>query len=102
METACEYLDDKVMWVSSDQQKIINRIRKLAEAYPDDVTIKRHPETNDGCIYATMPAEWLKLSPPLKREMSDEQKAELAERLKKARAKQNDNSVSSGRTENTL
>lgn len=87
METCCEYLDDKVMWVSSDQQKIINRVRKLAEAYPDEVTIKRQPETNDGCIYATMPAEWLKLSPPLKREMSDEQKAELAERLKKARAK---------------
>ena len=66
METCCEYLDDKVMWVSSDQQKIINRVRKLAELYPDSVTIKRQPEQNDGCIYATMPAEWLKLNPPRK------------------------------------
>ena len=102
METCCEYLDDKVMWVSSDQQKIINRVRKLAEAHPDSVIIKRQPETNDGCIYATMPAEWLKLSPPRTVEMTDEQKAELAERLRSARAKQNDNGVSSEHTEYTL
>lgn len=82
METCCEYLDDKVMWVSSDQQKIINRVRKLAELYPDSVTIKRQPEQNDGCIYATMPAEWLKLNPPLKREMTDEQRQIASERMK--------------------
>ena len=82
METCCEYLDDKVMWVSSDQQKIINRVRKLAEAYPDSVTIKRQPEQNDGCIYATMPAEWLRLMPPRKVEMTDEQRQVASERMK--------------------
>lgn len=102
METCCEYLDDKVMWVSSDQQKIINKVRKLAEAYPDNVTIKREPETNDGCIYATMPADWLKLSPPRKIEMSDDQKAEVAERLRNARANRMENSVSSEGVEYTL
>lgn len=83
METCCEYLDDKVMWVSSDQQKIINKVRKLAEAYPESVTIKREPETNDGCIYATMPADWLKLSPPIRREMTDEQRQAASERMKR-------------------
>ena len=102
METALEYLDDKIMLVSSDQQKIINKVRKLAEAYPDKVTIKRQPEQNDGCIYATMPAEWLKLSPPKQIEMSDEQKAEVAERLKNARAIRTEKSVSSEHTEYVL
>jgi len=102
METCCEYLDDKVMWVSSDQQKIINRVRKLAELYPDKVTIKRQPEQNDGCIYATMPAEWLKLNPPRKIELTDERKAELSERLRTAREIRTNNNVSSGCTEYTL
>lgn len=81
METVCNYTD-KTMFVSSDQQKIINRVRKLAEQYPDQVTIRNHPEQNDGCIYATMPAEWLKLSPPIKREMTDEQRLAASERMK--------------------
>lgn len=102
METCCEYLDDKVMWVSSDQQKIIKRVRKLAELYPDSVTIKRQPEQNDGCIYATMPAEWLKLNPPRKIELTDERKAELSERLRTAREIRANNNVSSGCTEYTL
>jgi hypothetical protein len=102
METCCEYLDDKVMWVSSDQQKIINRVRKLAETYPDSVAIKRQPEQNDGCIYATMPADWLKLNPPRKIELTDERKAELSERLRTAREIRANNSVSSGCTEYTL
>ena len=85
------------MWVSSDQQKIINRVQKLAEQYPSEVTIKRQPEQNDGCIYATMPAEWLKLSPPLRREMDEQQKAELVERLRSARESRTNGTVSSER-----
>lgn len=88
METCCEYTD-KTLFVSSDHQKWINRIRKLAEAYPRDVTIENKPEDNDGCICATMPAEWLRISPPRKVDMTDERKAELAERLKMMREKQN-------------
>lgn len=87
------------MWVSSDQQKIINRVRKLAAEHPDEVTVKAQPEQNDGCIYATMPAEWLKLSPPRAVNMTDEQKAELAERFRKAREIRTESAVSSGRTE---
>ena len=87
METCCEYTD-KTLFVSSDHQKWINRIRKLSEQYPDDVTIKNSPEENDGCICATMPSEWLRISPPRKVEMSEERKAELSERLRMAREKQ--------------
>ena len=87
METCCEYTE-KTLFVSSDHQKWINRIRKLSEQYPDDVTIKNRPEENDGCICATMPSEWLRISPPRKVEMSEERKAELSERLRIAREKQ--------------
>ena len=86
METCCEYLDDKVMWVSSDQMRMINRVRKLAEQYPDQVVIKRQPEQNDGCIYATMPADWLKIMPPRKVNMTEEQRMAAAARLRKNRA----------------
>lgn len=81
LETCCEYID-KTMWVSSDQQKIVNRVRKLAEQYPESVTIKRFPEQNDGCIYASMPADWLRLSPPRKVEMTEEQRKAASERGK--------------------
>ena len=87
IETCCEYTD-KTLFVSSDHQKWINKIKKLAEQYPDDVEIKNRPEENDGCICATMPSDWLRISPPRKVEMTEEQKAELAERLRLAREKQ--------------
>lgn len=76
------------MWVSSDQLKIINRVRKLAAEHPDKVTIKALPEQNDGCIYATMPAEWIRLSPPIKREMTEEQRQAASERMKAIAQKQ--------------
>ena len=81
METCCEYTD-KTLFVSSDHQKWINRIRKLSEQYPDDVTIKNRPEDNDGCICATMPSEWLRISPPRKVEMTEEQRQAASERMK--------------------
>lgn len=98
METSCSYTD-KTMYVSSDQQRIINKVRKLAQQHPDDVAVIRYPEQNDGCIYASMPSEWFKISPPRQIEMSDERKAELSERLRIARKSKANNAVSSGCTE---
>lgn len=97
METSCTYTDT-TMYVSSDQLRVINRIRKLAEQHPDEVTILRQPEQNDGCIYATMPSAWFKISPPIKREMTEERKAELAERLRTARESKTNSTVYSERT----
>ena len=97
METSCTYTDT-TMYVSSDQQKIINKVRKLSEQRPDEVTILRQPEQNDGCIYATMPSAWFKISPPRTVELSDERKAELAERLRTARESKANNAAYSERT----
>ena len=81
METCCEYTDG-TMWVSSDHSKIIWRVRKLKKLYPDQVRIIKQPEENDGCIYATVPAEWLAITPPRRVNMTEEQKLASAEHLR--------------------
>lgn len=77
METAINYCTLDAAYVSSDEPRWKKRILKLAEAYPDDVTLLRRPEVNDGCIYATVPVKWIRIMPP--KRMSDESKARHAE-----------------------
>ena len=58
---------------------------KLAEEYPEQVKITVYPEDNDGCINAWIPAKWIRVKPPIKRNLTDEQRMAMSERLKKAR-----------------
>ncbi len=82
METACGYLsEDHVLWVSSDDPKWKGRLLKLAEEHKDEVEIIRRPEENDGCLYMKCPSTWLKISPPRKLDLTDEQRAERRARL---------------------
>ena len=90
METACNYLNDKVMYVSTDERKWINRLLKIAEEHPDEVAIINRPEENDGCLCLKCPASYLKISPPLRREMTDEQRVALSERMKLMRKTKQD------------
>ena len=78
METCCEYTDS-VMWVSTDER----RMMKLIAEHPDETEIIKRPEENDGCLYCKVPSTWLKIAPPVKREMSDEQKAAASQRMQK-------------------
>lgn len=80
METCFNYCSEQGFF-SSDERKWINRIRKLKEQCPDDITIIAEPETNDGCIYCKLPTNWLRIQPPIKRELTEEQKEALRERL---------------------
>lgn len=83
-ETVVGYIDsDKHASLCSGERKWINRILKLKADHPDEVSIKEYPETNHGIILAHFPKKWLKISPP--RQMSDEQKTAMAERLKAIR-----------------
>jgi len=80
-ETSIDYLDcDAYAAVYSTEQRWINRIRKLAAQHPEDVQIIDFGE--EGCINALVPKSWVKLSPPIKRNYSDEQRAAMAERLR--------------------
>ena len=89
-ETSCDYLScDKTATFCSSESKWINKILKLKESHPDDVTIEVLPENNQGMILAHIPKSWFKISPPSKRKMTDEQKEAMMQRLADARAKRN-------------
>ena len=85
METACGYLDDKVMWVFMDERRMITHLLKLAEKHPNEVNIVARPEENDGCLYLKCPASYLKINPPVRQNLSDEQRVALRERMKSMR-----------------
>lgn len=85
-ETVIEYLsENKYATFCSSERKWINKINKLHEKYPDEVEIIALPETNDGMIMVHIPKSWIKVSPPAKRNFTDEQKAAMAERMRNAR-----------------
>ena len=86
METCISYTGER-SFLSSDERKTINRVLKLKEQYPDEVRILAMPENNDGCIYVELSAKWVRISPPRRVEYSDEQRAEMAERMMKVRLK---------------
>lgn len=87
-ETAFEYTDgDKHATLSSSETKWINKITKLHEQYPDDIEIVCKAEDNYGMVVAHIPKSWFKISPPKKMNLTEEQKAVRAERMRKAREK---------------
>ena len=73
----------------SSERKWINKLLALSSQYPDDVQIVYCPEDNHGMLVAHIPKTYLKISPPRKREMTDEQREAAAVRLAEARAKRN-------------
>ena len=85
MDTSISYTDRDYAYFSSDEAKWIRRIRQLKAEHPDQVTIDHEPETNDGCICARIPVNYIKIQPKRERILTDEQKAMVAERFKNAR-----------------
>lgn len=77
---------DKVGAVTFSQKRWVSKLLKYAEDYPEDVEIIA--QNPDGSVFAHVPISWFKFSPPRKgREMTDEEKAAAAERLREAREK---------------
>lgn len=56
---------------------MMNRLRELAADHPRDVAIRE----DDGCLFATVPASWIKIQPKRKCNMTEEQRKASAERL---------------------
>ena len=71
----------KVATGSFYQKRFVSKIRKLAQSHPDQVEITA--QSTDGSICAHFPVSWVKISPP--RQMSEERRAELSERLRAVR-----------------
>jgi len=90
METCIEYCEPGWAWMSTDERRWINKLRKLAHERPDECIILKQPEENDGFIYAKFPQKWVRVNPPKVVNMTDEQKAERAAALLKARQGKNE------------
>ena len=87
METCFNYCHKDKGFFSSDEQRWINKIRKLKEQYPDDIRIIAEPETNDGCIYCQLPTSWLKIQPKRKMDLTEEERQVLRDRMLNIRSR---------------
>lgn len=89
-ENAIEWLDtQQKATVTLHGGRLKNRVLRLAEEYPDEVEVRREPEGNGGFLVAKIPAKWVKITPPRRLELTDEQKEELMARLGITRASRN-------------
>ena len=79
-ETVFEHLDGKDTWtVSTDERTWKNRLAKLAEQNPAEVECVA--VNRDGSVMYHVPASWVRLRPPVKRNMTEEQKQAARDRL---------------------
>ena len=69
--------------VTAAERSSITMLRRLKEAHPDEVEIVA--ENPDGSLLAHLPYSWMRIVPKKKVVMSEEQRAEAAERLRAAR-----------------
>ena len=82
-ETAVEYIkgENYLTWYSDDP-KWVNRIRQMAT---DNAEVQIVND-DDESVLAHCPVSWFKPpKPPIKRNMTDEQRKAAAERMKNAR-----------------
>lgn len=89
-ETTTNYIvGEKTFTFYSSETMWVNRIKKYAEQYPDDVKIIRLHCDDDGVrsVIAELPKKWFNVKPPIKRNLTNEQKEALAIRLQQAREK---------------
>lgn len=92
-ENCIEWLTGQNMIVLSlTQERMINKVRKLKQKFPDEVKIKTN---KDGSICAKMPLSYLKLNHTERepKELTDEEKKEIRKRLqagKKAKSQDSD------------
>ncbi|MCI8389001.1 MAG: hypothetical protein HFE63_11140 [Clostridiales bacterium] len=91
METTIERIrGDKHLTVHTDETAVINRLLRLADEQPDKVQIMHRYEYDGelGGITAAMPADWFVLPrQPKKMNYTDEQRAELGDRLRRSLSK---------------
>lgn len=85
-ETIYEHIGgNEFFTVTAAERWSVGMIKRLKEKSPDSVEIVS--ENKDGSIVAKFPQEWMRIVPKRTRELTDEQREELAERLKNAREK---------------
>ena len=82
-ETAFDYLScDHHATFSTTEPKWIRKIKSLQQSHPNDIQIIK--ESKDG-ILVHIPKSWMKITPPRKMTLTDEQRLAAGERMKNAR-----------------
>lgn len=85
-ETIFEHDRGSSYWgISTGEKKWKNKLKKLAEQNPDEV--KCVVENDDGGVYYHVPDSYVALRKPRHVELTEEQRAASAERLRAAREK---------------
>lgn len=77
------YGGETVCTISTGERAIKNKLKKLAERFPDEVEICH--ENTDGSIMCHIPWKWIAIRQPRKVNLTEEQKKAGAERLRLAR-----------------
>lgn len=73
--------------VTTGERTVKNRLAKLAEQHPTEcVCMARNEE--DGSVFYHVPVKWVTIRPPRIVELTEERRAELAERMRKIRKTQ--------------
>lgn len=84
METIYEHVGgNDTFTVTAAERWSIGMIRRLAEKHPGDVVIAA--ENADGSVVAHVPAAWMRIIPKRSVELTDEQRQERAERMRRAK-----------------
>lgn len=85
-ETAINYTSDEPFaHFASDERKWVTRMLGLAAKYPEEVKILQMPETNGGYLLMDVPKSWFKIAPPIKRDLTEDQRTALSERAREMR-----------------
>ena len=79
-ENVIEFLyGDKRATATFCSPRHINRVKRLAEKFPEECKIV--VENEDSSIVAHFPTKWIRIQRPNEREMSEEEKGVLRERF---------------------
>lgn len=79
-ENVIEFLrNEERATVTFSQGRFIHKIEKLAQENPDKCQIIK--KNNDGSILAHIPTSWIRIRPPRKIDMDEEQKEQLRNRF---------------------
>lgn len=80
-ETSIGYCNgDPCAYLSTDERRWVNWAKRMAKERPNEVTIKS--EYKDGTIVACVPISWVKISPPRKCNLSEDERRAIGERLR--------------------
>lgn len=74
MDTCFNYSGSGHMYMSSDERRWIDLVHQLALDYPDECIIVKEPEHNHGYIYCKFPQKWLRVKPPKRLTITDEER----------------------------